>query len=284
MRTPHTAISAAFLAGVAAFAVACGGGQPPAPASDTAAPEASAEAPPETGAAPVETAQATPPAQQAPAPAPKPAPANTPEAGGSGGHATPTSGAEGSSQAAEAKPAPRMLTIPAGKRMKVNLDTPLSTATSQVGQGFSGTVSKTMHLDSGTTVALLQGTKVEGTVQEVVSAKRVKGTARMVLAFNTIVLPDGSRVSFKGSLQSEAEATKKKDTATIAGSAVGGAILGTLIGKDAKGAAIGAIAGGAIGTGVVLGTKGEEVEIPVGTPITIQIDEAVSVPAPNVGG
>jgi outer membrane lipoprotein SlyB len=113
----------------------------------------------------------------------------------------------------------------------------------------------------------------EGTVANV-------ETAKLELRFDTLVLPDGTRVPIVASMKSEAESTKKKDTATIAGSAVGGAILGALIGKDAKGAAIGAIAGGAIGTGVVLGTKGNEVEIPPGTEFTIEMDEAVSVPAP----
>jgi hypothetical protein len=194
------------------------------------------------------------------------------------GAAAPTAGA----------PAPtttggRMLTLPAGKRFKLDMDSMLSTATSKVGDTFTGTVSKTVHLEEGTVVAVKKGAKVEGTVTEVESTKRVKGLAKLALRFDTLILADGTRVPITASLLSEAEDTKKRDAATIAGGAVGGAILGKVIGKDDSDALKGALAGAAIGTGVVLGTKGKEVEIQPGAPLVLELQEPVMVPAPAVG-
>lgn len=176
-----------------------------------------------------------------------------------------------------------MLTLPAGKKIKMDLDDSLSTATSHVGDTFMATVNKTIHLEGGTVVAIPRGSKVKGTVIEIESAKRVKGEAKLGVRFDSLELTDGTSVPITASLSTEADSTKKRDAATIAGGAAAGAVLGRIIGKDGKDALLGAVVGGAIGTGVVLGTKGKEVELPPGTELVLQLDQAVDVPEPVSG-
>jgi len=65
----------------------------------------------------------------------------------------------------------------------------------------------------------------------------------------------------------EAKGTKKRDAAIIVGGAAAGAVIGEILG-DAK---LGAIIGGAAGTGVVLATKGAELEVEPGTTLNLKL-------------
>jgi len=79
-----------------------------------------------------------------------------------------------------------------------------------------------------------------------------------------------------GTVARLAPATRKRDAATIGGGAVGGAIVGGLIGGG-DGAAKGAAIGGAGGTGVVLATRGKEVRLEAGTPISVKLTQPLTV-------
>ena len=61
--------------------------------------------------------------------------------------------------------------------------------------------------------------------------------------------------------------TKKKDATKIGIGTGAGAIIGGIVGGG-KGAAIGAGVGAAGGTGVVMATRGEEVRLAAGTPVS----------------
>jgi hypothetical protein len=72
-----------------------------------------------------------------------------------------------------------------------------------------------------------------------------------------------------------AAGTKKQDAAKIGGGAIGGAIIGGIIGGG-DGAAKGAAIGGAGGTGVVLATRGKEVVLAAGSPITVKLTQPLT--------
>jgi outer membrane lipoprotein SlyB len=76
-----------------------------------------------------------------------------------------------------------------------------------------------------------------------------------------------------------AESTKGEDAAKIGVGAVGGAIVGGILGGG-SGAAQGAVIGGAAGTGVVLATRGEEVTLVKGTVLAASLASPLTVRVP----
>jgi hypothetical protein len=73
-----------------------------------------------------------------------------------------------------------------------------------------------------------------------------------------------------------ASATKGEDAAKIGIGAGAGAVIGGILGGK-KGAAEGAAVGGGAGTGLVLATKGKEVQLPSGTDVSIQLAAPLTV-------
>jgi outer membrane lipoprotein SlyB len=78
-------------------------------------------------------------------------------------------------------------------------------------------------------------------------------------------------------MTSVAPKSGKKTAGIIGGGAAGGLLLGKLLGGSTKKAAVGSIVGGAIGTGIAAGTRGEDVDIPAGSPLTIHLDQPLTV-------
>ena len=72
---------------------------------------------------------------------------------------------------------------------------------------------------------------------------------------------------------------EEQDAAKIGAGAVGGAIVGGIVGGG-DGAAKGAAIGGAGGTGVVLATRGKEVRMAAGTPLSVRLSQALTVRVP----
>ena len=70
--------------------------------------------------------------------------------------------------------------------------------------------------------------------------------------------------------------TKQKDATKIGVGAGAGAVIGGILGGG-SGAAKGAAIGGGAGTAVVLSTRGDEVRIPAGTPVTIKLTAPLTV-------
>jgi hypothetical protein len=98
------------------------------------------------------------------------------------------------------------------------------------------------------------------------------------MRFTTLV-PRGSGERYRvdtGRVARTGRATKKKDAMKIGIPAAGGAAIGALIGGK-KGAMIGAGAAGGAGTAVVLSTRGEDVGIGKGAPLSLRLTAPVTV-------
>ncbi len=78
--------------------------------------------------------------------------------------------------------------------------------------------------------------------------------------------------------QVKGEGSKKRDAATIGAGAGIGAVIGAIAGGG-KGAAIGAGGGAAAGTGLVLLTRGKDVELKRGSTVAIQLDRPLTITA-----
>ena len=277
-------IPSASLVFASTLVVAACSSQPAAP-PESAAP---APAPTTETSAPVTDQQTPATAAQAPAPAARPQ-ASVPGTPGAQPGAATTSAAPGaptpvtqSPAAAEpaappAPPAPeyREVTIPAGTRLSVVLDTTVASDKSQVEDRVLAYLDQPVVIDEMTVVP--RNAKVFGTVTEATRSGKVKGLARIVVRFRQMSVSDGETLDIKtASVVREAQSTKKKDATKVGIGAVGGAIIGGIAGGG-KGAAIGTAVGGGVGTGAVMMTRGDEVELAAGTPLKVQLTAPLTV-------
>jgi hypothetical protein len=180
--------------------------------------------------------------------------------------------------ASAAAPAPeyREVTLPAGTILPVELTSAVASDTSRVEDAVRGTLRRAVTV--GGIQALPAGTAVTGVVTAAERSARVKGRARVAFRFTAIDPPgDAQRMSMRTDTVSRmAEATKKQDAYKIGGGAAGGAIVGGILGGG-DGAAKGAAIGGAAGTGVVLATRGKEIRLGPGTPVSVRLAAPLTV-------
>jgi hypothetical protein len=229
-------------------------------------PADAAPAPQAAPAAPTQVQQQAPPVAP---PAPVPAPRRNP---------APPRAAAPATAAAPAAPKPPetiALTVPQSTTLKVKMEDALDSGTSQPGDHFMATLQEPVVL--GDRVVLPAGSSVEGTVTEVIPAKKgmKESGGALTLSFDKVTTPSGDSAAMSASLSEVAKSTKKK-AGTIGGAAAGGALLGKIFGGSTKDAAVGAVVGGAIGTGVAAGTKGTEMKIAAGTPLTITLQQPLT--------
>jgi hypothetical protein len=170
----------------------------------------------------------------------------------------------------------REVTIPAGTRLTVVLDTPVGSDTSRVEQAVRGHLSGPFTLHGQT--VLPAGSRVSGVVTDATRSAKVKGLAHVAVRFDTLrPRGDDERYAIQTtSVGRTAAATKEKDALKIGGAAAGGAIIGALVGGS-KGALIGTGVGGGAGTGAVLATRGKEIHMAQGTALTMTLSQAVTV-------
>ena len=163
------------------------------------------------------------------------------------------------------------MTLPAGTALAVTIPEAISSATAQAGDRVTATLKNPVI--AGDRVAFPAGSRVEGKISDVKSAKKgFKDTGgALSISFNRIVAPDGHSASIEAGFTRLATGSAGKKAGIIGGSAVGGALLGKILGKDAKG---GALIGGAIGTAVAGTTKGKEAVIEAGEELTVNLQRS----------
>ena len=201
--------------------------------------------------------------------------ATTGEAGPSTPAVPETAAAVEAEGAADPLPRYREVTIPAGTTLPLTLRTSVSSETSNVEDAVRATLRRGVTIDG--VQALPAGTAVIGHVTSAERSARVKGRATVAFRFTRVDLPGEGTTNIRtGTVARTAPGTKKKDAATIGGGAVGGAIVGGILGGG-DGAAKGAAIGGAAGTGAVLATRGKEVRLAAGTPISVKLTAPLTV-------
>jgi hypothetical protein len=188
----------------------------------------------------------------------------------------PSRGDDDSSSRTVGLPAHREVTLPAGTILPVELTTRVGSGISSIEDTVRGTLRRPVVV--GGVQAFPAGTAVVGHVTAAERSARVKGRARVAFRFTTIDPPgNAERLTLKTDTVSRlAPATKKQDAAKIGGGAAGGAIIGGILGGG-DGAAKGAAIGGAAGTGVVLSTRGKEVTLQAGTPVSVRLSSPLTV-------
>jgi len=175
-----------------------------------------------------------------------------------------------SADATTASASVREITLPRGTVLPVTLDTSIGSDISHVEQPVQGHLRHAV-MHNGVEV-LPAGAGVSGYVTSARRPGRVKGRGYVAVRFTEITLPGESRQRISTSaIGREAPATKGKDAVEILAPAAGGAVVGRLVGGK-KGAAEGAVIGGAAGTGYVLATRGKDVRVSKGAPLTAKLN------------
>jgi hypothetical protein len=165
----------------------------------------------------------------------------------------------------------RELRLPAGAEVVLRLEEPLSSRSARVEDRVEATVLQPLRV--GTTVAVPAGARVRGVVRDVQRGDRLSRGGRLEIDFNTLYL-DRDRLDMLGRVVSVRE-RGQEETAKRAGlGAVLGGVLGSILGGK-KGALLGVIIGGG---GAVVGSKGEEVELPEGTVVVMALERELVVP------
>jgi hypothetical protein len=178
-------------------------------------------------------------------------------------------------QIVAAAPAESSRTLSSGTEIDLRLENSLTSETANVGDRFEATAAAPVMV--GERVALDAGTLFRGKVELVDEAgKGTDRTARLVLVVDEAEY-EGRTYDVQGTIVGASE-----DLETGIGSEVKkigiGAGLGTVLGAvlgGKKGAVIGATVGGA---GVILGTEGNEVELPSGTILKLRLDRDLTFP------
>lgn len=251
--------------------------QPPRPSRTTAAPESrvaaakparpASERP--APAAPADSVETTPaPAASAPAAAPgmwEARPTVTPE---------PVSAVE---TEPEPPPAPEFteLVVPSDSVLGLQIERTISSETARVEDRVEARVTRDVRV--GDRVAIPAGSIVQGSVAEVERGGKVRERARLAIRFHTVVLGNGSRLSIKtDSVVREGTSPTKESAAKIGGAAVGGAILGAILGGG-KGAIIGGATGAAGGTAATMAGDRNPAVLPVGSTVSVRMQQPVTV-------
>ena len=179
--------------------------------------------------------------------------------------------------------------IPRKTEIFFTLERSIGTKTARSGDKFYGHVSVPITQDDQIVIPV--GTYLIGHVETSSQPGYVKGKSQLRLAFDTVILPDGTTRQLEAIVASaegyqrdlskeqreiEAAGSQSKETAGgAAGGTATGAGIGALASRSWKGAGVGAAIGAAGGALLGLFQKGQDVTLPKGTSIVVQLESDV---------
>jgi len=168
----------------------------------------------------------------------------------------------------------RSVVVPEGTAIDVTINQPISTETAQVGDTWTGSVQRSVVVNSR--IVIPAGTTVTGRVSDVEPASN-GSRARLQLEMDGIDRY-GRNVPLGASMDAlTAGDTHNRNLKAIGGGALGGALLGGLLGHSKKGALIGGLLGGTAGAIYVHGHNGTEVELKAPFTVEFVTDQGMAV-------
>ncbi len=174
-----------------------------------------------------------------------------------------------------AAPQLEQLVVPGSSVIGLRVETPLSTERARVEDRVDARVTRDVMVDGR--VAIPSGARAIGSVILVERGGKMKDRARLGVRFHTLVLADGAELPVNTeAIYREGDSPSGESARKIGGAAVGGAILGALIGGK-KGAVVGGATGAAGGTAVVMAGDRNAATLPTGTVVTIRLAAPVGV-------
>jgi hypothetical protein len=192
-------------------------------------------------------------------------------------------------------PAPGALWIvPAGTRIPLQLRQPVSTKTAQPGDPIYAQTAFPIVIQGQ--MVIPAGTWVQGVVDSVKRAGRIKGVAELQFHLTTLIYPSGytldiaaaiasvpgdTSTSMKepGTIQHDAEKGKDLERVGTAASQAGqiGALAGAAANPSIRGIGVGGLAGVAAGTLIAILARGTDVRFDTGTAVEIALNQAMAI-------
>jgi type IV secretory pathway VirB10-like protein len=169
--------------------------------------------------------------------------------------------------------------LPSASVIGLEIETALSSERARVEDRVDAKVTRDVMADGH--VAIPAGSRVIGSVTLVERGGKVKTPARLGVRFHTLVLADGREVSLHTEpIYRDGESPAGDSARKIGGAAVGGAILGAIIGGG-KGAMIGGATGAAGGSAIVMAgdrnaatlNPGAVVNARLSAPVTLEVEK-----------
>jgi hypothetical protein len=183
------------------------------------------------------------------------------------------------------------ITIPSGTKVPLILKQSISTSNARPGDPIYASTNFPVIVDDK--VVLPAGCYVQGVIDEVKRAGRVKGRAEILVHFRTIVLPSGYAVPLGAAVEGAPDSDDSKvkdsegkiqekgqkghDAKTVAEGAGIGASVGSMATRTGKGALAGGGIGAAGGLIATLLTRGADVKLPAGSTLDMVLERSVTV-------
>ncbi|MGA3027402.1 MAG: hypothetical protein ABSF98_21805 [Bryobacteraceae bacterium] len=190
--------------------------------------------------------------------------------------------------------------VPAGTRIPIQLQQPVSTKDAQPGDAIYARTTFPILVDGN--VMIPPGTYVQGVVDSVKRAGRIKGTAELRFHLTTLIYQSGYSLNLAalveqvpgnasthmkepGTVQHDSE--KGRDLENVGKGASEGAMIGSTAGAlsgSLRGVGIGGVSGIAAGTLIAILTRGTDVRFDTGTVVDVALAQAVPVDKDKVAG
>ena len=174
-------------------------------------------------------------------------------------------------------PAPRFVEVivPASAVIGLQVDRSLSSETARVEDRIEARVTRDVMADGHR--AIPAGSRMLGSVVLVDRGGKMKDAARLGVRFHTLVLADGTEMPLRTeAIFRDGESPGDESSKKIGGAAVGGAILGAILGGG-KGAVLGGATGAAGGTAAVMAGGRNPATLPAGTIVTASVASPVTI-------
>jgi type IV secretion system protein VirB10 len=184
--------------------------------------------------------------------------------------------------------------LPVGTKIPIQLRQPVSTKGAQRGDAIYAQTAFPIVIDGDLVVPA--GTWVQGVVDSVKRAGRIKGTAELQFHLTTLIYANGytvnmaaaveqvpggpgSSVKEPGTVKQDSEKGKDLERVGGAASTAGqiGAIAGVAANPDARGFGVGGLTGIAAGTLIALLSRGSDVRFETGTAVEIALQRAITI-------
>lgn len=167
------------------------------------------------------------------------------------------------------------ITVPAAAVIGLEVETPITSEKANIEDRVEARVTRDVYADGK--LAIPSGSRVIGSVTVVERGGKVKERARLGVRFHTLVLADGRQIDLRTDpIYREGQSPTGESSKKIGGAAVGGAVLGAIMGGG-KGAIIGGAAGAAGGTAAVMAGGRNAATIPSGTVLTARLASPVTI-------